>query len=148
MPLMVTSDMCFTPVLLYTASIVWFSKMRYPLWVGGYLRQIPTHLSLDPTEGPGSYRDLLFGVLLPTAPAQAYEYIQKSDESDPHPKGTEPCTGLDPSPQGHTQPLCHAMPNPATTDAKCILTCVGLTWNEAPFQIPPERTHKSDRSNA
>ena len=27
----------------------------------------------------------------------------------------------------------YAMPSPVTTNAKRILTCVGLTWNEAPF---------------
>ena len=26
----------------------------------------------------------------------------------------------------------YAMPSPVTTDAKRFLTCVGLTWNEAP----------------
>ena len=40
----------------------------------------------------------------------------------------------------------YAMPSPVTTDAKRILTCVGLTWNEAPFRMPPERTHKTDRT--
>ena len=40
----------------------------------------------------------------------------------------------------------YAMPSPVTTDAKRILTCVGLTWNEAPFQIPPERTRKTSRT--
>ncbi len=36
----------------------------------------------------------------------------------------------------------YAMPSPATTDAKRILRCVGLSWNEAPFRMPPERTRK------
>ena len=36
----------------------------------------------------------------------------------------------------------YAMPRPATTDAKRILRCVGLSWNEAPFRMPPERTRK------
>ena len=40
----------------------------------------------------------------------------------------------------------YAMPSPVTTDAKRILTCVGLTWNEASFQMPPERTHKTGRT--
>ena len=38
------------------------------------------------------------------------------------------------------------MSNPVTTDAKRILSCVGLTWNEAPFQMPPERTRKTSRT--
>ena len=40
----------------------------------------------------------------------------------------------------------YAMPSPVTTDAKRILTCVGLTWNKAPFQMPPERTRKTGRT--
>ena len=40
----------------------------------------------------------------------------------------------------------YAMPSPVTADAKRILTCVGLTWNEAPFQMPPERTRKTGRT--
>ena len=40
----------------------------------------------------------------------------------------------------------YAMPSPVTTDAKRTLSCVGLTWNEAPFQMPPERTRKTDRT--
>ncbi len=36
----------------------------------------------------------------------------------------------------------YAMPSPATTDAKRILRCVGLSWNEAPFRMPPQRTRK------
>ena len=39
----------------------------------------------------------------------------------------------------------YAMPSPVTADAKRILTCVGLTWNETPFQMPPERTRKANR---
>ena len=42
----------------------------------------------------------------------------------------------------------YAMPSPVTTDAKRILTCVGLTWNEAPFRIPPERTRKTSRTQS
>jgi len=37
----------------------------------------------------------------------------------------------------------YAMPSPATVDARRILRCVGLNWNEAPFRMPPERTRKS-----
>ena len=48
-------------------------------------------------------------------------------------KGTERCAALDSSPQGYRRTLCHAMPCPVTTDAERILSCVGLTWNEAPF---------------
>ena len=40
----------------------------------------------------------------------------------------------------------YAMPSPVTTDAKRILTCVGLTWNEAPFRMPPERTRNTGRT--
>ena len=40
----------------------------------------------------------------------------------------------------------YAMLSPVTTDAKRILTCDGLTWNEAPFQMPPERTRKTGRT--
>jgi len=40
----------------------------------------------------------------------------------------------------------YAMPGPATVDAKRILGCVGLTWNEVPFRMPPERTRKSGRA--
>ena len=72
--------------------------------------QDPAHLSLDPTESPGSYRDLLYGVLLPAAPAQVVEHARLPDESGPHPKGTERCAGLDSSPQGHKPTLCHAKP--------------------------------------
>ena len=39
-----------------------------------------------------------------------------------------------------------AKPSPVTSDAKRILTCVGLTWNEAPFQMPQERTRKTGRT--
>ena len=28
------------------------------------------------------------------------------------------------------------MPSPVTADAKRMSECVGLTWNEAPFQMP------------
>ena len=42
----------------------------------------------------------------------------------------------------------YAMPSPVTTDAKRILTCVGLTWNEAPFQMPPERTRKTSQTES
>jgi len=37
----------------------------------------------------------------------------------------------------------YAMPSPITTDARRILKCVGLTWNEAPFRMPTERTRKT-----
>ena len=40
----------------------------------------------------------------------------------------------------------YAMPSLVTIDAKRILTCVGLTWNETPFQMPPERTRKTGRT--
>ena len=40
----------------------------------------------------------------------------------------------------------YAMPSPVTTDAKRLSECVGLTWNEAPFQMPPERTRKTGRT--
>ena len=36
----------------------------------------------------------------------------------------------------------YAMPSPITADAKRILNCVGLTWDEAPFQMPPEKARK------
>ena len=39
----------------------------------------------------------------------------------------------------------YAMPSPVTADAKRILTCFGLTWNETPFRMPPERTRKTNR---
>ena len=42
----------------------------------------------------------------------------------------------------------YALPSPVTIDAKPILSCVGLTWNEAPFQMPPERTRKTSRTKA
>ena len=42
----------------------------------------------------------------------------------------------------------YAIPRPVTTDAKRILTSVCLTWNEAPFQIPPERVRKSNRTKS
>ena len=42
----------------------------------------------------------------------------------------------------------YAMPSSVTTDAKRILTCVGRTWNEAPFQMPPERTRKTGRTKS
>ena len=87
--------------------------------------QDPVHLSLDPIAGPGSYRDLFYGVLLPAAPAQAFEDARPPDEPGPHPKGIERCAALDSSPQGHRRTLCHA--KPVTTDAKRNLTCVGLT---------------------
>jgi len=37
------------------------------------------------------------------------------------------------------------MPSPATVEAKRILTSAGLTWNEAPFKMPPERTRKTSQ---
>ena len=40
----------------------------------------------------------------------------------------------------------YAKSSPVTTDANRILTCVGLTWNEALFQMPPERTRKTGRT--
>ena len=40
----------------------------------------------------------------------------------------------------------YAMPNLVTADAKRILTCIDLTWNEAPFQMPSERTRKTGRT--
>ena len=95
-------------------------KMKISFVLFQYVKEIPVcriritpdpaHLSLDPTEGPGSYRDLLYGVLLPAAPGQAFEDARLPDESGPHPKGTERCAGLDPSPQGHkhTRTQCHA----------------------------------------
>ena len=35
---------------------------------------------------------------------------------------------------------------PVIADANRILTCAGLTWNEAFFQMSPERTRKTDRT--
>ena len=46
--------------------------------------QDPDHLSLGPSEAPGSFR-----VLLPEEPAQAIEHALPHDESGPHPKGIE-----------------------------------------------------------
>lgn len=40
----------------------------------------------------------------------------------------------------------YAMPSPVTTDAARILKCVGQTWNEAPFRMPPERTRKTSHT--
>ena len=40
----------------------------------------------------------------------------------------------------------YAIPRPVITDGKRILTCVGQTWNEAPFQMPPERMRKTGRT--
>ncbi len=42
----------------------------------------------------------------------------------------------------------YGMPSHATVDARRILTCVGLTWNEAPFKIPPGRTRKTGQTKA
>ena len=77
-------------------------------WEGYPHHQDPAHLSLDTTEGPGSYRDLLYGVLLPAAPAQAFEDARPPDESGLHPKGIECCAVVDSSPQGHRRTLCQA----------------------------------------
>ena len=54
--------------------------------------------------------DLLYGLLLPAAPAQAFEDARPPDESGSHPEGTEHCAGLDPSLQRHTRTLCHVKP--------------------------------------
>ncbi len=40
----------------------------------------------------------------------------------------------------------YAMPSPVTTDARRILNCVGLTWDEAPFQMPPQTKRKRSKS--
>lgn len=40
----------------------------------------------------------------------------------------------------------YAMPSHATVDARRILTCVGLTWDEAPFKMPPERTRNTSQT--
>jgi len=40
----------------------------------------------------------------------------------------------------------YAMPSRATADARRILKCVSLTWNEIPFKMPPERTRKPGRT--
>ena len=87
-------------------------SMQYLRWVGGGIHTIKIRpiYQLDPTEGPGSYRDLLYGVLLPAAPAQAFEDAWPPDESGPHPKGIERCAVLDSSLQGHRRTLCHAKP--------------------------------------
>ena len=42
----------------------------------------------------------------------------------------------------------YAMPSPITTDAKRILTCVGQSWNEAPFKMPPKPTRKTSQTKA
>ena len=47
---------------------------------------------------------------------------------------------------GKATPDRYGMLSPATADARRILTCVGLTWNEAPFKMPPKRTYKPRRA--
>ena len=99
---------------------------------------------LDPTEGPGSYRDLLHGVLLPAVPAQAFEDARPPDESGPHPKGIERCAALDSSPQGHRRPLCHAKPR----DHRCK-THSDMRWPDLERGSLPDaaRTDAQNRSD-